>query len=105
MNLLLDECVDKRLARELRGHHVRTVPQMKWASILNGELLSLAEQEFDVFIATDSNLSFQQNLVKFNVAVIVLHGRSNRLADLKPLVPALLDALPTAPKGQVTDIR
>jgi len=104
MNLLLDECVDQRFARQLRGHNVRTVPQMGWAGIRNSDLLSRAEQQFDVFITVDRNLAFQQNLSKFSLAGIVLHAHSNRLADLEPLVPALLDALPSASKGQVARI-
>jgi hypothetical protein len=59
---------------------------MGWAGIKNGLLLTLAEKDFDVFITVDKNLSFQQNLPKFNIAVLVLHATSNRLADLKPLV-------------------
>ena len=87
MKLLLDECIDRRFARELPGHFVKTVPQMGWATIKNGELLALAENEFDVFITVDRNLPFQQNLSKFNVAVLVLQADSNRLTDLKPLAP------------------
>lgn len=102
MRLLLDECIDRRLARELPGHHVRTVPQMGWATIKNGRLLRLAEIEFDAFITVDRNLSFQQNLPKFKIAVVVLRARSNRIEDLKPLVPELLAALPGAMAGRVT---
>ena len=94
MNLLLDECLDQRLARELPGHFVRTVPQMGGAGIKNGRLMGLAEQQFDVFITVDRNLSFQQNLPKFSIAVIVLHAPTNRLVDLKPLAPSILEALP-----------
>lgn len=101
MKLLLDECIDRRLAKEHTGHFVKTVPQMKWASIKNGRLLSLAEQEFDVFITVDRNLSFQQNLPKFNIAVIVLHAKTNRLVDLKPLAPDILTALPNVMAGEV----
>ena len=60
MKLLLDECVDRRFAKELLGHFVKTVPQIGLATIKNGELLALAEQEFEVFITVDRNLSFQQ---------------------------------------------
>ena len=42
-----------RLARELPGHFIRTVPQMDWATIKNGRLLRLAEKEFDVFITVE----------------------------------------------------
>ena len=69
------------------------------ATIKNGELLALAEQEFDVFITVDRNLSFQQNLPKFNIAVLVLQARSNRLADLKPLAPQVLSTLSSLTKG------
>ena len=99
MRLLLDECIDRRLAKDLVGHDVATVPQMGWAGIKNGALLTLAEREFDVFITVDRNLSFQQNLPAYGIAVLVLHATSNRLADLQPLVPAILSALPSLTKG------
>jgi hypothetical protein len=67
LKLLLDECVDRRFAGELPAHDVKTVPQMGWAGIKNGVLLTLAEAEFDVFITVDRNLSFQQNLPRFNI--------------------------------------
>jgi hypothetical protein len=47
----------------------------------------------------DRKLPTQQNLAAFSVAVIVLRGRTNRLADLKPLVPALLAAIESARSG------
>ena len=87
MRLLLDECIDQRLAKELQGHDVKTVPKMGWAGIKNSDLLRLAEEQFDVFITVDRNLSFQQNLAKFKIAVLILHARTNRLVDLKPLNP------------------
>lgn len=75
-----------------------------WAGIKNGQLLTLAEAEFDVFITVDRNLSFQQNLPLFNIAVIVLQAASNRLADLKPLVSEVLAILATVAKGQATTV-
>lgn len=99
MKILLDECIDRRLAREFIDYEVKTVPQMGWAGVKDGQLLLLAEAEFDVFITVDRNLSFQQNLSQFDVAVIVLQALSNRLADLKPLAPEVLVILPTIVKG------
>lgn len=104
MKLLLDECIDRRLAKDLAGHDVKTVPQMGWAGVKNGALLILAEKEFDVFITVDRNLSFQQNLPTFNIAILILHATSNRLADLKPLVPKVLSTLPTLTKGEAEHI-
>lgn len=43
MKLLLDECIDRRLAKDLEGHDVTTVPQMGWAGVKNGALLALSE--------------------------------------------------------------
>ena len=102
MKLLLDECIDRKLAREFVGYEVKTVPQMGWSGVKNGQLLTLAEAEFDVFITVDRNLSFQQNLPQFDIAVIVLQSLSNRLADLKPLAPEILAVLATVAKGQAT---
>jgi hypothetical protein len=66
---------------------------MGWGGLKNGQLIAFAETEFDVFITVDRNLSFQQNLSQFNIAVIVLQAKSNRLGDLKPLIPKILPIL------------
>lgn len=89
MRLLLDECIDRRLAREFKGHTVKTVPQMGWAGVKNGQLVSLAEKEFDVFVTVDRNLSSQQKLSKFDIAIIILSVPTHNLATLKLLVPVL----------------
>jgi hypothetical protein len=60
VRVLLDECVDWRLLRDVIGHDVKTARQMGWATIKNGELLALAAQQFDAFVTVDRNLSFQQ---------------------------------------------
>ena len=97
--VLLDECVDRGLLAEIAGHEGRTVPEAGWAGFRNGELLGRAQAEYDVFVTTDRNLMFQQNLYKFDIAVIILAGKTNRLVDLLPLVPKLLDAIPAAEPG------
>jgi len=104
MNLLLDECIDRRLARDLPSHTVRSVAEMGWAGIKNGQLMALAEQQFDVFVTVDRNLSFQQNLPNLAIVVIVLHAPTNRLVDLQPLAPTILEALPTAQSGQAVHL-
>jgi len=104
MKIIVDECIDRKLTREFVDHEIKTVPQMGWAGVKNGQLLALAEAEFDVFITVDRNLSFQQNLPQFDIAVIVLQAPSNRLADLKPLVPEVLAILASVAKGQATTV-
>jgi hypothetical protein len=83
---------------------VVTVPQAGWAGIQNGELLRRAQEQFGVFVTVDRNLSFQQHLSQFRIAVIVLQAATNRLKDLRPLVPELQRIVLTAPKGQVTRV-
>jgi len=60
------------LARDIQDHEVVTVPDAGWAGIKNGELLRIAQTQFDVFVTVDRNLSFQQHLSQFSIAVIVL---------------------------------
>lgn len=104
MRVLLDECLPKRLKRELVGHDARTAPEMGWASKRNGELLALAVGQFDVFVTADRNLSYQQDIAAFDIAVVGLVARSNRFQDLRHLVPQILDALPNAARRAVTKI-
>jgi predicted nuclease of predicted toxin-antitoxin system len=99
MKILLDECVDWRLSRELHGHEIKTARQMGWATITNGELLALASGTFDVFVTVDRNLPSQQNLTVLPISVVVLRARTNRLAELRPLVAKLLAVLPRAKPG------
>jgi hypothetical protein len=76
---------------------------MGWASKRNGELLGLAVAgEFDAFLTVDRKLQHQQILSAFNIAVVVLVANSNTLADLRPLIPKVLELLPTARRGEAT---
>lgn len=101
MRILLDECLPKRLKRDLVGHEARTVPEMGWASKKNGELLALAEADFQVFVTVDRNLSFQQDVSRFKVAVVVLLANGNRYSDLQPLVANLLQVLADVAPGEL----
>jgi hypothetical protein len=93
LEILLNECLDRRLAAEITGFHVKTVVQMGWAGLTNGKLLTNAQAHFDVFITSDKNLSFQTNLTRYKIAVIILCPARNQIEDLRPLVPALLQVL------------
>jgi hypothetical protein len=105
VRVLLDECFPQRLKRELVGHDARTAPEMGWASKRNGELLALAAAAFDVFVTADRNLSSQQDLSAFDIAVIVLVARSNSIDELRPLAPRVLEVIATARRGAVTVVR
>lgn len=101
MRILLDECVDWRLSRAIVEHDVKTVRQMGWTGVKNGDLLDLALQHFVAFVTVDQGLTYQQNLRSLRIAVIVLRGKTSRLLDLLELVPALSSAVETAKPGTV----
>ena len=70
----------------------------------NGDLLALAEKEFDAFITVDRKLSSQQDLTKFRIPVLLLRARTNRLEHIRPLAAELLEKLPRAPAEVLTMI-
>jgi hypothetical protein len=90
------------LKRELTGHDVSTVAERGWSSKRNSELLRLMLADgFEVFLTVDQHVPFQQNVAASGVAVVVVIARTNRLKELRPLVPAILDALPRVKPGQL----
>ena len=78
---------------------------MGWAGLKNGDLLNKAQKEFDVFITNDQNLSFQQNLPKFQIAVLILCPSSARLQDVRVIIPHALRKLNTLKAGEVKFIK
>ena len=104
MKVLLDECLPKKLKREVNGDVVKTVPEMGWAGKKNGVLLRLAEQEFDVLLTNDQNLEYKQNLKNFQLGIIVLVACTNDIEDLKPLMPAANEALKAIGAGEIVYI-
>ena len=82
MKVLLDECVPKPLAKKLKDVTVKTTHEMGWDSKKNGDLIALAEKEFDVFVTSDQNHLYQQNLSGRNIAIVLLP--TNRWKFLSP---------------------
>lgn len=101
MKILLDESLPRRLARVLGSHEVRTVPEMGWAGMRNGDLLHRAESSFDVFLTADQNIQYQQNLAGYGIAVVVIAARTNRFDDIQPLIPMIERRLSTVQHGEV----
>jgi len=81
MRILIDECLDWRLCRTLPGHDCSSVQKMGWSGLTNGALREKAAQEFDVFLTGDRNLTFQQTLSRFDLAVVILHAESIQFAS------------------------
>lgn len=68
----MDECVPWPLAKLLDGHECANPQKKGWGGIKNGDLLKLAEAEFDLFITSDQNLRYQQNLAGRKIAILEL---------------------------------
>lgn len=101
MTILLDHCLPKRLRRSLPGCEVTTAREMRWEEIENGELLSLAEQQFDILLTMDKNMKYQQSFTGRDIAVIAIRAKNNRIETLTSLIPKVLALLPTIQSGQV----
>ncbi len=105
MRLLLDECVPRPIKRELVGLDVWHVVDMGWSSKRNGELLQLMIADgFEALLTVDRNLEFQQNLRASGIGVVLVIARTNRLKELRPLVPAMLAALAEVKSGQLISV-
>lgn len=104
MRVILDECLPKRLTRELPGYDAVTVPMAGWAGIQNGDLVRRISGNFDAFITIDGNLAHQQNTGKLPFGVIVLGASSNKIEDIRPLIPEILETLQTLRPGQVAKV-
>ena len=101
MRVLLDECLPRRLTRELRNHDVRTVPEMGWAGKRDSELMELMKGQFDAFVTVDNGIPYQQNLRYSEVVIVLLSAESNRFETLRPLMPKVREALETAQSGNL----
>jgi predicted nuclease of predicted toxin-antitoxin system len=101
LRILLDECLPKTIKNDLIKYNVLTVPEAGWAGKKNGELLSLAELNFDIFITIDQNLVYQQKIIDKHIAVIVLSAATNRYLDLKQLIPEIEIAINKINKGEI----
>ena len=105
MLLLLDECVPRPLKRDRVGHDVRHVVDMGWSSKRNGELLRLmVTSRFEALLTVDQNLSFQQNLRASNIGVVLVLAKTNRIKELRPLVPQMLEALSHVKAGELVRV-
>ena len=77
---------------------------MGWSGLANGELLRVAETRFDVLITGDRNLSFQQKVSTFNIAVVVLHAKTTQLNDTLVLMKKVNSVLETITPGEIADV-
>ncbi|MCX6905212.1 MAG: hypothetical protein NTW03_17385 [Verrucomicrobia bacterium] len=98
MRILLDECVPWPMRRLLAGHECMTAQQRGWGDIKNGDLLRLAEGEFDLFITTDQNIRYQQNLAGRRIPILELS--TNKLRLIQAAVSLLQSAVASIQPGE-----
>lgn len=104
MRILLDECVPRRLKADIVGHEVSTVHDERWLGAKDAMLLRRAEGRFDVLVTVDQGLPQQHSIAQYSFAIVVLRARHTRYQELLPLVPRLLQALPSLSAGDVLTI-
>ncbi|NJM70448.1 MAG: DUF5615 family PIN-like protein [Scytonema sp. RU_4_4] len=93
MKIILDENLPRALKRYLSVSEVTTVQEQGWAGVKNGELMARIDGVYDVFLTSDKNLKYQQNLTERKIAIIELP--TNRLKLLETLTVDVLPGLKT----------
>jgi len=104
VRVLLDENIPVDLAADLAGHHVDTVAGVGWAGVTNGALLSRAAGKYDAFVTMDRSIEHERNVSRLPFGVLVLRAASNRLLHLRPIVPAILEALTDLAPGELRHV-
>jgi predicted nuclease of predicted toxin-antitoxin system len=106
MRLLIDECLPRKVKVLLAegGHACETVPDAGLAGKQNGELLALAEGEFDVLITIDKNIRYQQNVAGRQIAILIIRAASNDIEDVRPQISHVLTALESIRPGEIVEV-
>jgi hypothetical protein len=104
VRILLDECLPKDLRNEFTDHEAATVGDMQWLGIRNGQLLTLAEPLFDVFLTADRGMEYQRNFRTRQIMLVVLVVSKTNIESILPLMPMLHEALQSVAQGQITHV-
>jgi predicted nuclease of predicted toxin-antitoxin system len=107
MRVLIDNCLPVDLRHHLHGHDIETAAYRGWGALENGELVGAAvEAGFEALITVDQGTDMARASRGQAIAIIQISGaRSNRLEDVLPYVPGVLDVLPRARPGAVTRVK
>jgi len=101
MRILFDQGTPVGIRDALSGHEVKTAAEQGWSSLLNGQLLSAAEQTgFDVLLTTDTNIHLQQNMAGRRIAVVAISP--NRWMLIRRKLPEIAAAIEAAKPGQIS---
>ena len=106
MYVLIDECLPNKLKRSITGHDVKSLHDMGWAGLKNGELIEHIEKaRFDFFITIDASIQYQQHLSDKPFGVIILKAKNNTYEELNILVPKILATLTPNHLRKVTTLK
>ena len=98
MRVLLDECVPWPMHRLLDGHDCTTAQKCGWGGIKNGDLLRLAEGQFDLFITSDQNIRYQQNMAGRSIPILELS--TNDLRRIRAVAAEIVAAVAAIQPGE-----
>lgn len=87
----------------LPGHQCMTAQQRGWGGIKNGDLLRLAETEFDLFITSDQNIRYQQNLAGHRIPI--LEPSTNKLRPLQSAAPKIQPVVDSIKPGDFIQLQ
>jgi len=102
--VIIDECLPRRLKRLLPEAESQTAPEAGLAGLKNGKLLAAISGRFEVFVTIDGNLEHQQDLRGLSFGIVVIHARSNRLADIEPMQEELAEAVERVGQAEVVHV-
>ena len=105
MKILLDHNLDRRLKTHLTAYETATTQEQGWADVLNGELLTLAEENnFDVLLTADANIKSQQNLSRRKISILVLRAFNNRLKTHIEMIDNINQTLSEIQLGEIIEV-
>ena len=103
MKILFDQGVPVPLRQELPGLEITTAYRMGWSNLSNGALLKVAEEAgLTVFVTTDQNLRYQQNLTARRIAILVLP--TTRWPEIKPHAGKIREAISQIQQGDYREL-
>lgn len=103
MRVLFDQGTPAPLRKALPEHVVETAHERGWSQLRNGELIKAAEEAgFAVFVTTDKNLKYQQNLLGRRLAVVVLLSTS--WPRMQRALPMIAEAVARATAGSYQEV-
>lgn len=106
MRVVIDEDIPASLTPRSRvgDHTVNHVEDLGLKGKHNGVLLAAISGTADILVTGDTNLGHQQNLKKFDLAIILVRPSRLVVDQIIPLVPDVIAAFATAKRHAVTTI-